>query len=75
MNQMDAGFANFAVFTRNLMPLLDEHGTQQLKAITASFPVAANLQYRHAMASKLGIAPTHAAFDTLLQQCEANRVC
>jgi hypothetical protein len=75
MNQMDAGFANFAVFTRNLVPLLDEHGVQQLKAITTSFPVAAKLQYRHAMAAKLGVPPTHASFDTLLQQCESKHIC
>lgn len=75
MNQMDAGFANFAVFTRNLVPLLDEQGAQQLKAITAAFPIAAKLQLHQAMAAKLGVAHTHPAFDTLLQQCEPSRVC
>jgi uncharacterized protein YdiU (UPF0061 family) len=67
MNQLDAGFANFIVFTRNLVPLLDEQGVQQLKTIQASFPAAAKLQLKQAMAVKLGVAHSYSEFDPLLQ--------
>jgi uncharacterized protein YdiU (UPF0061 family) len=67
MNQLDAGFANFIVFTRNLVPLLDEQGVQQLNTIQASFPAAAKLQLKQAMAAKLGVAHSYSEFDPLLQ--------
>jgi uncharacterized protein YdiU (UPF0061 family) len=68
-NQFDAGHANFKVFTRSLLPLLDAHGAQQLKAIEDGFPAAAKLHRNQAMSAKLGVATTHPAFEPLLKQC------
>jgi len=67
--QMEAGQANFKVFTRNLVPLLDAEGAKQLQDIEASFPAAAQLQRHLAMSAKLGVPHTHPAFELLLQQC------
>ena len=68
-NQMGAGHANFKVFARNLVPLLDAQGAQQLKDMEASFPAAAQLHLKQAMSSKLGLPHTHPAFEQLLQRC------
>ena len=68
MNQINAGVANFNVFARNLLPLLDDQGAEQLKEIEASFPEAGNLQLKRVMAAKLGVAHTHANFNEILQK-------
>lgn len=68
MSQFDAGRANFNVFARNLLPLLDDQGAKQLKEIQASFPEAGALQLKQAMAAKLGVAHTHANFNEIMQK-------
>jgi uncharacterized protein YdiU (UPF0061 family) len=68
-NQFDAGHANFKVFARNLVPLLDAHGAQQLKAIVDSFPAASKMHLHQAMSVKLGVATAHPAFEQLLSDC------
>ena len=68
-NQFGAGHANFKVFARNLVPLLDAQGVQQLRAIEDSFPAAATLHLHQAMSAKLGVATAHPAFEQLLSDC------
>ncbi len=67
MNQFDAAFANFIVFSRNLLPLLDDAGAQQMKVIQQSFPAAARSQMQRSVAAKMGIPHTHANIDTLVK--------
>jgi uncharacterized protein YdiU (UPF0061 family) len=71
MNQFTAGQANFIVFSRNLLPLLDEQGAKQMQMIQASFATASQSQMRRVMAAKLGVAETHANFDALVKGCAA----
>jgi uncharacterized protein YdiU (UPF0061 family) len=70
MNQLQAAHANFDVFARNLLPLLDAYGVQQMDAIRASFPVSAKMLQNQAMAAKLGASPALETFDQLQQTYE-----